>query len=269
MMFPSILVLLTFILSSSALSTDNGNWTQVKDIRLDLKLRIVNEGVAHVDNSWIFSNKGVLFKTTVDPVIIQVTNKQAISSELRTMSYDHIGDIDAIDGIIYGGLEAKDGAVMSALIAWNGTDLSMVRYKVTNVTHHMPWVAIDPASRLIYSAIWNAENEFQVYDLETFEWVGVLKTATTLPGEIQGGAFYEGFLYLACNGADNVFRVDVVTGLIELVLSDAYDRNIYPAYEMEGLDFWDLRSRGLGMMHLFGNFMEFKEKSIHNYDPPS
>jgi hypothetical protein len=35
---------------------------------------------------------------------------------------------------------------------------------------------------------------------------------------------------------------------------------------MEGITFWDLRDKGLGVMHLFGNFMQAKEKAIHNYD---
>lgn len=43
---------------------------------------------------------------------------------------------------------------------------------------------------------------------------------------------------------------------------------MYPnhEYEMEGLDFWDLTDRGLGVMHMYGNFMQVKEKAIHHYE---
>eukprot|EP01036_Dinobryon_divergens_P032344 gene32343-41908_t len=36
---------------------------------------------------------------------------------------------------------------------------------------------------------------------------------------------------------------------------------------MEGLDFWDLSHIKMGVMHLFGNFMQIREKAVRNYDP--
>ena len=40
-------------------------------------------------------------------------------------------------------------------------------------------------------------------------------------------------------------------------------------YEMEGIDFWDLRDRGLGLLHVYGNYMSLEEKGIRSFDPPS
>lgn len=127
----------------------------------------------------------------------------------------------------------------------------------------MPWVAVHPESRQIYSAIWGDCCNFQIYDVDTFEYRGVLTVPSGLPREVQGGAFYNNDLYITSNINVSVWKVDISTGDIAFVLSDDYISN--HIYEMEGLDFWDLEERGLGTMHLYGNFMEVKEKAIRNF----
>ena len=84
----------------------------------------------------------------------------------------------------------------------------------------------------------------------------------TLPKEIQGGAFYKNSLYLVSNIEDNVYKLNTTSGDLVLILSDSYRKH---DYEMEGLDFWDLSSLDMGQMHMFGNFMQAKEKALHNY----
>lgn len=242
-------------------------WTKSakSDIRIPGLLRIVNEGIAHHGDSWILSNKYVLLKTSIDPVIVQLTNEHAIPKELWDLSYDHIGDIDVCDGIIYGGLEAKNKDAMGVIVTWNATDLSLLNYATTTKTHGMPWIAVDPSSNLLYSADWDGA-ELQVYDRNTFLWVRSIPIMD-LPSEIQGGAFYKGELYLACNGEDSIWKVDFKSSTVELVLLDQYDREHFSEYEMEGIDFFDLSDRDMGIMHMFGNFMTVKEKSIHNFVP--
>ena len=61
-----------------------------------------------------------------------------------------------------------------------------------------------------------------------------------------------------------MWKLELSTGIIKLELSDTFKTH---AYEMEGIDFWDLRGRGLGVMHIFGNFMQVREKALLNYDP--
>lgn len=267
-MLGTLLTLWSFFAFFQIINAD-GNWSKTKkDIRMPLELRVVNEGLAHHDNGWILSNQHFLYKTTTDPMEILLANHDAVTEELRSLSYDHIGDIDVVDGIIYGGLEARENTNNAVLATWNVTDLQMIRYKITTETYHMPWVAVDPSSKLIYSAIWNDCCELKIYNADTFEFVDNL-TVNNLPGEIQGGAFYEGSLYICSNSGDDIWRINVQSGEVEFILSDLYNRSVYPEYEMEGLDFWDLSNRGLGVMHMFGNFMEGREKAVHNYDPPS
>lgn len=40
-----------------------------------------------------------------------------------------------------------------------------------------------------------------------------------------------------------------------------------PLLQMEGLTFWDLTDKNLGVMHMSGNFMSVTEKSIRSYKP--
>lgn len=50
-------------------------------------------------------------------LIFFTANHHAIPEELFHMSYNHIGDIDVLDNIIYGGIEAREGnGVLAACI---------------------------------------------------------------------------------------------------------------------------------------------------------
>jgi len=245
-------------------------WTPSrKEERIPLELRIVNEGLAHdeVTKSWLFSNQHVLYKTSIDPIKVQVTNANAIPKSLRDLKYDHIGDIDVYNNTIYGGIENKDG-LNAALATFDINTLEMINYVVTDEPD-LPWVAVDPSTKILYSARWNDCCSLKMYNADTLEYLGLFpvissgNATNSLPNEVQGGAFYNGDLYICVNADDNIYKIDMKTGNIEFVLSDAYNHH---QYEMEGIDFYDLQEEGLGVMHLYGNFMSV-EKQIRNYDP--
>ena len=198
---------------------------------------------------------------------MQVTNANAIPKELRDLKYDHIGDIDVYNKVIYGGIENKDG-LNAALAMFDINTLEIIKYVIIE-DRDLPWVAVDPTTKILYSAQWNDCCSLKMYNADTLEYLGLfpvissVNTTTPLPQEVQGGAFYNGDLYICVNADDNVYKIDMKTGSIEYVLSDSYDHH---QYEMEGIDFYDLREKGLGYMHLYGNFMSV-EKQIRNYDP--
>lgn len=142
------------------------------------------------------------------------------------LTYNHIGDIEVFEGIIYGGMEAKNGN--GILATWNTSDLTLLKYRVTE-QKDMPWVAIHSETRRIYSAIWGDTDHLQLYDLDTFEFVGThdMLPGVLLPKEIQGGAFYEGELYMATNIDDAVWKLNLETRVLEQVISDVYDHHEY------------------------------------------
>ena len=87
------------------------------------------------------------------------------------------------------------------------------------------------------------------------------------PKEVQGASFYNNELYISTNINDGIYKIDINSGISEFVFND--DNNYLPDeyyYEMEGLTFWDLSNDGLGLMHMYGNFMNAREKAVHNFD---
>ena len=76
------------------------------------------------------SNQHFLYKTDIEPLRVTMTNYEAIPQELRGEGYNHIGDIDILDGIIYSGIE---GGPTARLASWNTTDLSFISSAVTDL----------------------------------------------------------------------------------------------------------------------------------------
>jgi len=97
-----------------------------RDSRLPVELRLANEGLAHSGDKWYISNAHALYEANVDFVTITKKNYHAIPSELTDLSYNHIGDIDVLEGVIYGGLEDRNDG-MGIMACWNTSTLEMIR----------------------------------------------------------------------------------------------------------------------------------------------
>jgi hypothetical protein len=248
------------------------NWERVeKNIALPgIWGRLISEGLTHDDTHWFLNSKKVLYKAS-KTMEKEIENKHAIPEELSKEGYGHIGDIDYYDGIIYGGIEISKSAP-GVIASWNSTDLSLIKYQVQE-QNGMPWVACDGNTRLLYSTHWSDTSRINVYDMDTFEHKVDLTVFPVsdadedqFPEEIQGAAFWDqdpGFIYLAVNGKESIYRVNVSTGAVTFVLSDKQYKS--HEAEMEGLTFWDLSEDGNGQMHMFGNFEEVVQKGLHSY----
>lgn len=260
---PMIAAAANFLLATAE---EAPQWTKVdKDLKFPFALRVLNEGIANDGKNWFFSQQHFLVSTTVDMKELQI-NYEAIPKELRDLEYAHIGDIDIAEGVIYGGLEIKGGGYHPGVLAkWRTSDLSLINYSMTTMDG-CPWVAINPKTRLLYSAVWNNMTNLTVFNMDTLEPVGVVTVPTGLPGEIQGGAFWNDELYLSVNANCSVWKLNLQSLDISRVLS-AYNGEKKWMWEMEGIDFWDLSDRGLGVMHMYGNYMG-AFKSVYNYNPP-
>lgn len=79
-------------------------------------------------------------------------NHHAIPPELQELSYNHIGDIDVMDGLIYGGLEDRNDG-NGVLAAWDVENLTIVRYRITE-QRDFPWVAVEPETKNLWSSSW-------------------------------------------------------------------------------------------------------------------
>lgn len=133
-------------------------------------------------------------------------------------------------------------------------------------------MTVNPEDGYLYASEWNDINNIHVYDTQqpNLPLVRTISIANPeeYPKEVQGASFYKGELYLATNVKDSVYKFDVDSGMCSFVLSDNQNYvidNYY--YEMEGLTFWDLTADGLGVMHVYGNFMNARKKAIHSFSP--
>ena len=258
-MFRNILI---FSLFSSVYA-----WTRVADERMPGELRVANEGLSHDDNYWYLTNKHFIYQVDKQPMKIIQSNHYAIPSELTEQGYDHIGDIEVNNGVLYGGVEGGPTGIIGC---WNTTTLEMINYIKITEQKGMPWVTVNPNTNLLYTSEWSNTERIHIYDTaNNCAYMGYLIIANPeeYPKEVQGASFYNNELYISTNINDGIYKIDINSGISEFVFND--DNNYLPDeyyYEMEGLTFWDLSNDGLGLMHMYGNFMNAREKAVHNFD---
>ena len=209
-------------------------WQKVRDERMPGELRFANEGLSHDDTYWYLTNKHFIYQVNQTPMTIAKSNHKAIPEELTQQGYDHIGDIEVMNGIIYGGIE---GGPTGILARWNTSTLEIIDYKTITEQNGVPWVTVNPTTSLLYTSNWNVIDSINVYDTNTFTYVDTLsiQNPTDYPKEVQGASFYKDELYLATNVKDGIFKVNIATGIVELVFQDDDNYvidNYY--YEMEG-----------------------------------
>lgn len=221
-----------------------------------------SQGVTHDGDSWIFSWQGGLEGTT-DGYVTRALgtwppdNFSDISINPDGTNHvggTHIGDVDAIDGIVYAPLE--DGEQDLGVITINDPeyqqshivlyDANTLRY--TGVKYPVPpdlqrdgvpWIAIDPATREAYTGEWGMTRDtLNVFDLE-------MNLKRTLPlvypasfGEgfhlsrIQGGEVFGGALYVARDDEQQtIYKIDMFSGLVTRLFS----LNGTEPSELEGL----------------------------------
>jgi hypothetical protein len=270
-----ILVLVLLALAIEVVAAfESDSWKEAGAIAMPGKLRVANEGLAADDEGYIYLNsKNTLFKCRLEEkkhskdgtLSIVNENDKLIPGDLKDLGYNHVGDIDEKNGVIYIGIEYSTSS-KGVLAAVNSTSLEVMHYRITE-QGGMPWVAVSNEGK-IYSTHWSDTTKVNVWSVKDFSFIESIEAkGVELPAEIQGGAFWEkdpGQLYLAANGPV-VYKFDINTGAtVQFILNDAYSHH---KYEMEGITFMDLEDKGLGTMHLYGNFELLREKSIHNFSP--
>jgi len=211
-----------------------------------------SQGVAHDSEHWYFSGAKYLGKTNR---AFQVTleNKDPIPKEMVREGYNHIGDIDVFEGMVYAPVENVYYA-NAAFMLYYAENLTYTGICVKTEQSHMPWCAINPATGCLYSSEFSNVNRLYVYDVEAgFKRLEDIALDKTLQ-RVQGGAFYHGYLFLSCddNGhglrvGDHVYVVDVNDGKVVYSISVNIDR------EMEGITLHDLSELGLGILHFIDN----------------
>ena len=167
----------------------------------------------------------------------QVTS--GIPASLSSLGYDHIGDIDVANGIIYASLDNSQTTPsysQPAIALYNASTLQYTGQYFTlsppDGTHDIAsWVAVDATDNLAYGMAYDNATEMAVYNLTDFSFVKYIPLSQSLDS-VQGGKIFGDWMYMSSNDSSrSVYRTNLLTGQVQDLFSVAqpFDQ------EVEGL----------------------------------
>jgi hypothetical protein len=176
---------------------------------------VYRQGVARTDEGWVFSFNDGLFVT--DDAFIQTTALMpAIPAEWTARGFDHLGDIDVVDGVIYAPLEQPNYDLgTQAMLLY---DAKTLQYQsgVDVAQHHNSFVTVDPDTGIAYSMDYFGGEALLRYDVRDGWRALEPLPMSVFVDRVQGGDVYDGAVWLSTDDdTDGVYRVDLATGLVD------------------------------------------------------
>ncbi|MCL1951885.1 MAG: hypothetical protein FWF60_03570 [Oscillospiraceae bacterium] len=165
----------------------------------------------------------------------------AIPLKLLLKGSNHIGGISVHDGRLYCPLEDGPKYLKPYILVYDAKTLRWTgeSYPLPQELHTegVPWVAVDGARGVAYTAEWHDATVLNVFSLEDFTPLDPIPLSQPLD-RIQGAEVYDGVLYCAADTKDShtIWAVDLGTGLVTRVL----DRNLDNAVEAEDMTVWPM-----------------------------
>ena len=236
-------------------------WEEIgkSEFQLDSFLNVmVHEGLSNNGSHYIINSVDQIFLTTLNFEVV-LSNPDAIPHDLRKLyQYNHIGDTQFTNGKLFGAVE-EPTFTRPAIFVYNVSETAITfwKYAVMPQQRHAPWVA--QLGSLLYSSEYSSITELHTYDADSLEYLGSVSLSMSLD-EVQGGAFYHASLYLGVNHHNAVYKVNVTSGEVCLVMEQTDDGT---EYEFEGLTFMDLSDVGLGVLHNTGNHQKHPKYIVH------
>jgi hypothetical protein len=222
------------------------------------------QGIATDNTYFYYSGPYSMVKATISGDNEVASNAAAIPSALiNSYGSDHIGDIDYYNGFVVAPLE--DGSsYQHPLLALYDSNLSYtgryVQLPLATMPGGVPWVAVDAAAGLLYTAPWSQDaaqgtNKLIAYslnDLMTLPAGATLPVVSTVTlsqplNRIQGATMYQGNLYASVDiaGDKSVYSINTTTGAV----SWEFHQDVEANDEVQGITAVDLGSAG-GQLHI-------------------
>lgn len=216
---------------------------------------MIAEGLCNDRRNFIVNSKDRIYIVSDDLQTVFAENDDAIPHDLRKgYGYNHLGDCQYSQGLLYFPVEEpsySQPAIFVYNISGSSNAIEFSTYKAQPMMRHMPWIALDPASGVLYSSEFSDADELFAFDAQSLEFLRTVPLQATLQ-DVQGGAFYNGSLYVGVNAKDTIYAIDVTTGAVAVACEQASDELVPWEYEFEGLTFMDLTHQGKGVMHNTG-----------------
>lgn len=181
---------------------------------------------------WVTSWQFGLSRTDADFNILQKTGgfdlttmslTSGIPEVLAAQGFDHIGDIDVANGVIYASLDSEAGDYQNGHVAmFDASDLHYLGMVLPmagapdNLHDDLAsWVAVDAPKGLAYGKEWQLGDTLNVYDLDDFSLVGTLTMGQSLKN-IQGAKVLGDTMYMAAHDSTkSVYALDMSSGHVE------------------------------------------------------
>lgn len=179
----------------------------------------LRQGLARVGQQWLFSTNNGIYRTdaayrpTAPP---GDRAEPAIPAELAAEGYDHVGDIDVVDGVVWAPLETPDKTSGRQVLARYTESSLTYQDHFTVPQHHASFVTVDSEG-----IIWSAD-EFDLveallrYRLENGRLQQLPPLVFERPIErVQGVDVLDGAAWVSTDDDhDGVYRVDLATGAV-------------------------------------------------------
>lgn len=203
------------------------------------------QGVASLpDGGWVFSGTTVLARTD-GALEQQVADTTAVPDEFLPDGYDHVGDVDVTDGVLYVPLEQPDYQRDEQVMACFDPETLTYQDSQPVAQHHNSFIAVE--GDLAYSMKGFSGDQILVYRVGescTFEPLDPLQMSVRV-NKVQGADVADGALWLSTDDADRgLYRVDLETGTVAPIGAMS---NVADEGEGEGID---ATTRPRGLLHV-------------------
>ncbi|MBL8777112.1 MAG: hypothetical protein JNK12_14310 [Acidimicrobiales bacterium] len=203
------------------------------------------QGLASLpDGGWIFSGTTVLARTD-EALEQQVADTTAVPDQFLPDGYNHVGDVDVADGVLYVPLEQPEYQRDEQVMACFDPETLTYVDSQTVAQRHNSFIAVE--GELAYSMKGFSGDQILIYRVGescTFEPLEPLQMSARVD-RVQGADVADGALWLATDDAERaLYRVDLDTGTVAPIgaMSDVADEG-----EGEGID---ATVRPSGLLHV-------------------
>jgi len=190
-------------------------------------------------------------------VVTEHTNP--IPAEWAAKGYNHVGDVDVANGVIYAPFEQPDYNIGRQATARYDLQRLQLIDAVELPQHENSFVAIDATTMTAYSMDHFDGDSLLRYQLPAWTPMPPLRMSTTLH-KTQGGAVARGAVWISTSDDGNhVYRVDLASGHVEQVAT------LGATGEGEGMD---ATATPEGQLHVVRNVTGTLDVLLEHLDAP-
>jgi hypothetical protein len=172
------------------------------------------QGIARIEDGWIFSLNNALFRTDDELVEIE-TATPAVPAEYAERGFNHVGDIDVVDDLIFAPLEQPEYGRGTQVMAWYDADTLEFEGGIDVKQQHNSFVTVAPDTGIAYSMDEFGGQALLRYDTKR-DWKRLPPIEMSANVDrVQGGDVVDGAVWLSTDDAtDGVYRVDLESGQV-------------------------------------------------------